>query len=145
MPPKSDPASSNVPYQIYNIGNHSPAKLLDVIAILEKELGKTASKNMLPMQPGDVPATFATFADVEDLASDIDVAPRTPIGCDMGTFINIAGPAHVFPDAADMAKWNALSQPSKWAKSSRPEQEGFESGEATPESLAQRLARVRGL
>lgn len=79
-----DPATSNAPYQIYNIGNHSPAKLLDVIAILEKELGREATKNMLPMQPGDVPATFA---DVEDLARDVDFAPRTPIEVGVKRFV----------------------------------------------------------
>jgi UDP-glucuronate 4-epimerase len=79
-----DPATSNAPYQIYNIGNHSPAKLLDVIDILEKELGKTATKNMMPMQPGDVPATFA---DVEDLARDVDFAPRTPIEVGVKRFV----------------------------------------------------------
>lgn len=79
-----DPATSNAPYQIYNIGNHSPAKLLDVIAILEKELGQEATKNMLPMQPGDVPATFA---DVEDLARDVDFAPRTPIEVGVKRFV----------------------------------------------------------
>ena len=79
-----DPATSNAPYQIYNIGNHSPAKLLDVIAILEKELGATATKNMLPMQPGDVPATFA---DVDDLARDVDFAPRTPIEVGVKRFV----------------------------------------------------------
>jgi UDP-glucuronate 4-epimerase len=81
---KPDPATSNAPYQIYNIGNHSPAKLLDVIAILEKELGREATKNMLPMQPGDVPATFA---DVEDLARDVDFAPRTPIEVGVKRFV----------------------------------------------------------
>jgi UDP-glucuronate 4-epimerase len=80
-----DPATSNAPYQIYNIGNHSPAKLLDVIAILEKELGQTATKNMLPMQPGDVPATFA---DVDDLARDVDFAPRTPIEVGVKRFVD---------------------------------------------------------
>ncbi|MEZ5958697.1 MAG: NAD-dependent epimerase [Hyphomonadaceae bacterium] len=79
-----DPATSNAPYQIYNIGNHSPAKLLDVIAILEKELGQEATKNMLPMQPGDVPATFA---DVDDLARDVDFAPRTPIEVGVKRFV----------------------------------------------------------
>lgn len=81
---KPDPATSNAPYQIYNIGNHSPAKLLDVIAILEKELGREATKNMLPMQPGDVPATFA---DVQDLARDVDFAPRTPIEVGVKRFV----------------------------------------------------------
>jgi UDP-glucuronate 4-epimerase len=79
-----DPATSNAPYQIYNIGNHSPAKLLDVIEVLEAELGKKATKNMLPMQPGDVPATFA---DVDDLARDVDFAPRTPIEVGVKRFV----------------------------------------------------------
>jgi UDP-glucuronate 4-epimerase len=79
-----DPATSNAPYQIYNIGNHSPAKLLDVIEILENELGKKAVRNMLPMQPGDVPATFA---DVDDLARDVDFAPRTPIEVGVKRFV----------------------------------------------------------
>jgi len=79
-----DPATSNAPYQIYNIGNHSPAKLLDVIEILENELGKKAIKNLMPMQPGDVPSTFA---DVDDLARDVDFAPRTPIDVGVKRFI----------------------------------------------------------
>ena len=54
-----DPATSSAPYRIYNIGNHTPVQLLDYIACIEKAVGKTAKKNMLPMQPGDVPATFA--------------------------------------------------------------------------------------
>jgi UDP-glucuronate 4-epimerase len=79
-----DPATSNAPYQLYNIGNHSPAKLMDVIEMLENALGKKAIKNMLPMQPGDVPATFA---DVEDLARDVDFAPRTPIKVGVQRFV----------------------------------------------------------
>jgi len=79
-----DPATSNAPYQIYNIGNHSPAKLLDVISVLEKELGREATKNMMPMQPGDV---TATFADVDDLARDVDFAPRTPIEVGVKRFV----------------------------------------------------------
>ncbi|MGD9981004.1 MAG: NAD-dependent epimerase [Hyphomonadaceae bacterium] len=80
-----DPATSNAPYQIYNIGNHSPAKLLDVIEILENALGKKAIKNMMPIQPGDVPATFA---DVDDLARDVDFAPRTPIEVGAKRFVD---------------------------------------------------------
>ncbi|MGD9967855.1 MAG: NAD-dependent epimerase [Hyphomonadaceae bacterium] len=80
-----DPATSNAPYQIYNIGNHSPAKLLDVIEMLEQNLGKKAVKNMLPIQPGDVPATFA---DVDDLARDVDFAPRTPIEVGVKRFVD---------------------------------------------------------
>ncbi len=71
-----DPASSSAPYRLYNIGNHAPVELLRLIEILENCLGKKAIKNFLPMQPGDVPATFA---DVDDLARDVDFAPRMPI------------------------------------------------------------------
>ncbi len=71
-----DPATSNAPYALYNIGNHSPVKLMRLIQVMEDALGKKAIKNMLPMQPGDVPATYA---DVDDLARDVDFAPRTPI------------------------------------------------------------------
>ncbi len=71
-----DPATSSAPYRLYNIGNHSPVQLMDYIACIEKAIGKTATKNMLPMQPGDVPATFA---DVENLKADIGFEPKTPI------------------------------------------------------------------
>jgi len=71
-----DPATSSAPYRLYNIGNHSPVQLMDYIACIEKAVGKTATKNMLPMQPGDVPATFA---DIEDLKADIGFEPKTPI------------------------------------------------------------------
>jgi UDP-glucuronate 4-epimerase len=71
-----DPASSKAPYRIYNIGNHAPVKLAKLIAVLEDALGRTAVKNMLPMQPGDVPATYA---DIDDLARDVGFAPHTPI------------------------------------------------------------------
>jgi UDP-glucuronate 4-epimerase len=71
-----DPATSSAPYRLYNIGNHSPVQLMDYIACIEKAVGKTAKKNMLPMQPGDVPATFA---DIEDLKADIGFEPKTPI------------------------------------------------------------------
>ena len=71
-----DPASSNAPYRLYNIGNHAPIKLTRLIEILEREVGKPAIKTFKPMQPGDVPATFA---DVKDLSRAVDFAPRTPI------------------------------------------------------------------
>ncbi|MBM4124765.1 MAG: NAD-dependent epimerase [Nitrospira sp.] len=72
-----NPAISDAPYRIYNIGNHEPVDLLTFISTLEAVLGKTAIKNMLPMQAGDV---LATCADVEDLARAVDFAPRTPLG-----------------------------------------------------------------
>lgn len=80
-----DPATSSAPYRIYNIGNHSPVQLMRVIEIIEEKLGRKATKNFLPMQPGDVPATFA---DVEDLARDVDFAPRTPIDVGISRFVD---------------------------------------------------------
>ncbi|MCX7981946.1 MAG: NAD-dependent epimerase [Syntrophales bacterium] len=71
-----DPASSFAPYRIYNIGNNSPVDLLTFIECLEKNLGKVAKKNLLPMQPGDVPVTCA---DVSDLMAEIGFRPSTPI------------------------------------------------------------------
>jgi len=71
-----DPATSRAPYQLYNIGNHQPVDLLYVIELLEKALGRKAQKNMLPMQPGDVPETYA---DVDDLSRDVGFKPATPI------------------------------------------------------------------
>ena len=71
-----DPSSSKAPYRIYNIGNSSPVNLLDFIGAIEKAVGKKAKKNFLPMQPGDVPVTFA---DVEDLVRDFDYKPSTSI------------------------------------------------------------------
>jgi UDP-glucuronate 4-epimerase len=71
-----DPASSSAPYRIYNIGNHEPVKLTQMIALLEEHLGRRAERRLLPMQPGDVPATYA---DVDDLARDVGFAPRTPL------------------------------------------------------------------
>ena len=73
VPQRSDSAA---PARIYNVGNHHPEELLDVVGLLEKELGRTAVKEMLPMQPGDV---LETFADVGDLMRDIGFKPQTSI------------------------------------------------------------------
>jgi UDP-glucuronate 4-epimerase len=73
---RPDPATSAAPWKIYNIGNNNPEELLHVVSLLEKEFGRTAIKEMLPMQPGDVPATYA---DIEDLARDIGFRPSTTI------------------------------------------------------------------
>ncbi|NEW96003.1 NAD-dependent epimerase [Rhodopseudomonas sp. BR0G17] len=70
-----DPSSSAAPWKVYNIGNNNPEELLHVIALLEKEFGP-ATKEMLPMQPGDVPATYA---DVTELTNDIGFRPATTI------------------------------------------------------------------
>ena len=73
---RPDPGSSAAPWKIYNIGNNNPEDLMHVVSLLEKEFGRSAAKEMLPMQPGDVPATYA---DVEDLARDIGFRPATAI------------------------------------------------------------------
>lgn len=71
-----DPASSDAPYCLYNIGNHEPVELMVFIEAIEKALGKKAVKNMLPMQAGDV---IATFADTADLRNAVGFAPSTPL------------------------------------------------------------------
>ena len=73
---KPDPASSRAPYKIYNIGNSAPVKLMDFIRAIEEELGIEAQKNLLPMQPGDV---AATWADVDELVEDLDYKPQTSV------------------------------------------------------------------
>jgi len=79
-----DSATSSAPYRIYNIGNHQPVELMHFIGVLEKALGREAKKNFLPMQPGDVPATFA---DVDDLVADVGFAPATPIEDGVARFV----------------------------------------------------------
>ncbi|MCH8830740.1 MAG: NAD-dependent epimerase, partial [Planctomycetes bacterium] len=71
-----DPATSASRYALYNIGNNQPVELMYVIETLESCLGQTATKNLLPMQPGDVPETYA---DVDDLQRDVGFRPATPI------------------------------------------------------------------
>lgn len=70
------PGTSDAPYRIYNVGNHKPERLMDFIRILEQAIGKPAKINFLPMQPGDVPATYA---DVEALSEAIEFTPSTPL------------------------------------------------------------------
>lgn len=71
-----DPGSSYAPYKVYNIGNHQPVELMTFIKTIEDTLGQEAKKNFLPMQPGDV---VATYADVEDLKRDVGFEPRTQL------------------------------------------------------------------
>src|SRR5690606_14103734 len=71
-----DPGTSRAPYRVYNIGASEPVELPRLIEVLERELGREAEKNYLPMQPGDVPATFA---DVSDLERDTGYRPTTTI------------------------------------------------------------------
>lgn len=80
-----DPASSKAPYRIYNIGNNEPVKLMQLIETIEKATGKQAIKNFLPMQPGDVPATFAN---VDALMRDVGFAPKTPIEVGVQRFVD---------------------------------------------------------
>jgi UDP-glucuronate 4-epimerase len=80
-----DPASGAAPYRLYNIGNQRPVPLLRYVQVLEEKLGRKARLEMLPLQPGDVPATFA---DVAALAGDFGYAPATPIEIGVGRFVD---------------------------------------------------------
>ncbi len=80
-----DPGTSLAPFKIYNIGSNNPVELLRYIEIIEDCLGKKAIKNMLPMQPGDVPATYA---DVEDLILDVDYRPTTRVEDGIAQFVD---------------------------------------------------------
>ena len=71
-----DPSTSSAPYKVYNIGNNNPVKLMDFISSIENALGKKIEKNLLPLQAGDVPATYAN---VDDLVRDLDYKPATPV------------------------------------------------------------------
>ncbi len=81
---KPDPGTSLAPARIYNIGNHQPVELLRFIEVLENALGKKAEKKLMPMQPGDVPATYA---DIDDLTNDVGFKPTTPIEVGIPRFI----------------------------------------------------------
>jgi UDP-glucuronate 4-epimerase len=80
-----DSATSTAPYQLYNIGNNQPVELMRYIEVLEDCLGKKAEKNMLPLQPGDVPATYA---DVSDLVRDVDYKPDMSIEQGIAHFVD---------------------------------------------------------
>jgi UDP-glucuronate 4-epimerase len=77
-------STTKAPYKLYNIGNNQPVELLQFIEIIEQLLGKTAQKNFLPMQPGDVPMTYA---DVDDLMQDVGFRPDTPIEVGLAQFV----------------------------------------------------------
>ena len=80
-----DPASSSAPFRLYNIGNHRPVQLLRYIELIEECLGRTAQKNLLPLQPGDVPETYA---DIDDLVRDVGYRPATPIEAGVSRFVD---------------------------------------------------------
>ncbi|HEY1952401.1 MAG TPA: NAD-dependent epimerase [Gemmatimonadaceae bacterium] len=79
-----NPATGSAPYRVYNIGNNSPVALLDIISTLEEVIGRKAEKRFLPMQPGDV---RATYADVDDLERDVGFRPSTPIAAGIARFV----------------------------------------------------------
>jgi len=80
-----DPATSNAPWRIYNIGNNQPVELMDYIAALEQALGKKAEKEFLPLQTGDV---HETYANVDDLVEQFDYKPETPVEDGIGRFVS---------------------------------------------------------
>jgi UDP-glucuronate 4-epimerase len=81
---KPDPARSNVPYRVFNIGNNDPVKLMAFIDAIEKAVGRPAEKNFMPLQDGDVPATFA---DVSELNAWTGFRPETPVQQGIGNFV----------------------------------------------------------
>jgi UDP-glucuronate 4-epimerase len=80
-----DPATSFAPYRVFNIGNNKPVELLRFIEVIEQKLGKKAVRNMMPLQEGDVPETYA---DVEDLMRAVDFKPATSIEAGIEKFID---------------------------------------------------------
>ncbi len=80
-----DPATSFAPYRLYNIGNNRPVQLLRYIELIEEALGRKAIKNFLPLQPGDVPETFA---DIDDLVRDVGYRPATPVKVGVRRFVD---------------------------------------------------------
>jgi len=82
---KPDPGTSKAPYRLYNIGNQQPIELMRYIEVIEECLGREAEKNLLPLQPGDVPDTFA---DTEDLVQDVGYQPNTPIEVGVKNFVD---------------------------------------------------------
>ena len=84
-PAHPDPGTSRAPYRIYNIGNQQPVELMDYIGAIEESIGKKAEMNLLPLQPGDVPDTWA---DTSDLATDVGYQPNTPIKEGVKNFVD---------------------------------------------------------
>jgi UDP-glucuronate 4-epimerase len=80
-----DPGTSKAPYRLYNIGNAQPVDLMHYIEVLEQRLGRKAEKNLLPLQQGDVPDTWA---DVEDLVTDVGYRPATPVETGVSRFVD---------------------------------------------------------
>jgi UDP-glucuronate 4-epimerase len=81
---QADPATSNAPFRVFNIGNNNPVQLLEFIACIEKALGRKATKNLLPLQDGDVPSTYAN---TDALNRWVGFVPGTPIEVGVGRFV----------------------------------------------------------
>ena len=79
-----EPGTTSAPYRLFNIGNNNPVMLTEFIAAIEKALGKTAERELLPMQPGDV---AATYANIEDLIEAVDYRPQTPVQVGIDNFV----------------------------------------------------------
>lgn len=84
IPQSSDSSKASAPYKIYNIGNNQPVELTRVIEVLEDCLGQKAHKNLLPIQPGDVPVTYA---EIDELIRDVGFKPNTPIEVGIERFV----------------------------------------------------------
>jgi UDP-glucuronate 4-epimerase len=82
---RPDPATSRGPWRVYNIGNHTPVEVCEVVRLIEEAVGKAAIRELMPMQPGDVPETCA---DVNDLRRDVGFTPATPINVGVGRFVD---------------------------------------------------------
>jgi UDP-glucuronate 4-epimerase len=82
---RPNPATSRAPWRVYNIGNHTPVEVPEVVRLIEQAVGKAAVRELVPMQPGDVPATYA---DVEDLRRDVGFVPATPIDVGVKRFVD---------------------------------------------------------
>lgn len=80
-----DPGSSAAPWRVYNIGNNTPVELLEVVRLLEQAIGKKAIRELAPMQPGDVPATYAN---IDDLMHEVGFKPATPIADGISRFVD---------------------------------------------------------
>ena len=83
--PAVAPVAGSAPYRVFNIGNSKPVQLLDFIGCIERALGRTAAKRLLPMQPGDVPATYACTQALQDW---VNFAPSTPLEVGVRNFVN---------------------------------------------------------
>ncbi len=82
---RPDPASSRAPWRVFNIGNHTPVEVTEVVRLIEEAVGKPAIRELAPMQPGDVPETSA---DVDDLRRAVAFAPDTPVQVGVRRFVD---------------------------------------------------------